>query len=204
MAARLTVLLFLCGCGGYGAGGEAYARARTALLEGNLSGAEGAAERAAAIGGPEIAALCDFLRGNAAFARCETAERQAGSAAAEPFALDVAIAYGEKARRLWQRAAMSRDDWPEARRNVERARKKLRELRRKKEEREPPKPKPPRPRPRPPEREAGDPEVDPQRKELTPEQVRRLLERLAEKEREKLALRRERRAARSADVERDW
>jgi hypothetical protein len=183
-------------------------RALAALRAGDLSDAEAAAESAAARGGPAIAALCDFVRGNAAFARCRMAERQANTAAAEPFAFDIAITYARKARRLWQLAAMSRSDWPAARRNVERALLKEKELQRKKADREEQQRKKtdPKPQPKPPPAPDAepDPAVDPQLEELTPEEVLRLLDKLQQKEREKRALRRSHRKARMADVERDW
>ena len=94
-----------------------------------------------------------FLRGNVAFADCLVAEKQAATAAAEPFAFDVAIALADKAARLWADAAMSREDWPAARRNVERALLKAAELRRRKsqaEQQRRPDPKPqPKPNPKP-------------------------------------------------------
>jgi len=183
-------------------------RALAALRAGDLTDAEAAAERAAARGTAEIAALADFLRGNAAFARCRMAERQAATAAAEPFAFDVAITYAQKAGRLWQLAAMTRADWPAARRNVERALLKEEELKRKKADREEQQRRKANPRPRPKPTPAPDaeqdPAVDPQSKELDPDAVLRLLEKLAEKEKEKRALRRSHREARMTGVERDW
>ncbi|MHC4973714.1 MAG: hypothetical protein ACYTG3_15420 [Planctomycetota bacterium] len=209
--ALLALLLGACG-GDESSAERLFNRALAALRAGDLSDAEAAAESAATRGTPEIEALCDFVRGNAAFARCRMAERQASTAAAEPFAFDVAITYARKARRLWQLAAMSRPDWPAARRNVERALLKEDELKRKKADREEqqrrrktdPKPKPrPKPPPESPDAEP-DPAVDPQLRELAPEEVLRLLDKLAQKEKEKRALRRSRRKARMADVERDW
>ncbi|MHC4163237.1 MAG: hypothetical protein ACYTDU_12665 [Planctomycetota bacterium] len=185
-------------------------RALAALRAGDLTDAEGAAASAAARGTPEIAALSDFLRGNAAFARCRMAERQASTTAAELFAFDVAITYARKAGRLWQLAAMSRPDWPEARRNVERALLKEEKLRRKKADREKQQRRKTDPQPRPkPTPEKGrdiepDPAVDPQLEELDPDEVLRLLDKLVEKEKEKRALRRSQREARMAEVERDW
>ncbi|MBW2415610.1 MAG: hypothetical protein JRG76_13985 [Deltaproteobacteria bacterium] len=183
-------------------------RALAALRAGDLTEAETAAEAAAARGTPEIAALGDFLRGNAAFERCLMAERQASTAAAEPFAFDVALTYARKARGLWQLAAMSRSDWPEARRNVERALLKADELKRKKADREEQQRRKtdPRPKPRPPPAPDAvqDPAVEPQLEELDPDEVLRLLDKLAEKEKEKRALRRLHRKARMAEVERDW
>ena len=82
--------------------------------------------------GPTRASWLAFLRGNIAFARCAQASRQARTPLAEPFAFDVAIRHAEKARAFWEQAAMGRDDWPAARRNVERALLVLRDLRREK------------------------------------------------------------------------
>jgi tetratricopeptide (TPR) repeat protein len=187
-------------------------RALAALRVGDLSDAEEAAERAGARGGPEIAALSLFLRGNAAFARCEMAERQARTAAAEPFAFDVALTYARKAARLWRTAAATRPDWPEARRNVERALLKLEQLKRQKAEAgerkrrktDPgPGPRPPRPRPPDPTVEE-DPTLQAQTRVLTPDEVARLIERLGEKEREKLALRRTHRERQRTGIEKDW
>ena len=206
-----TLLLF--GCGGGGAAQKALDHALQSLRDGDLRAAEASAERAAARGGPEYAALRDFLHGNVAFVRCVEAGRQASTPAAEPFAWDVALLYGRKARDFWQRAAVSRADWPAARRNVERALLKLEELERKKADAEDrrrrasdpqPRPRPlPKPRQPDPDPEQGPPD-GPQLKELGPEQVLQLLEKLAQKEREKLALRRSQRKAGTAGVEKDW
>lgn len=96
------------------------------------SQAESAALAAAARGGAEFQALADFLRGNIFYARCELAERESLGPQAGPSALDVAIALAQSAADAWQRAAMSREDWPQARRNVERALAKLEQLQNKK------------------------------------------------------------------------
>jgi len=192
------IALLLAGCG------DADVRlARDALGEGDLRAAEAAARRGES-------PVHTFLLGNVAFARCEMAEKQAGTPAAEPFAWDVAITYCRKAIEFWSVAAMSLDDWPAARRNVERALLKLEELRQKKEEADVRRRKQakPQPRPRPLPRPKGDAETDspdkPQLRELTPEQVLKLLDKLAQKEQEKLALRRSHRKTRTAGVERDW
>src|SRR5262249_15509758 len=154
-------------------------------------------------------------KGNAAFARCETAAKVASQPEAEPFAYDAAIAHGEAARRSWQLAAMSRPDWPEARRNVERAIATIEDLRKrnddalakKKKTEDRPQPKPQNP-PEPPkdadrktEEEAA---VAPRLDELTADQVMALLERLVAKEKQKVALRRSERRAQQGGVERDW
>jgi hypothetical protein len=188
-----------------------YSRGLAALATGDLRDADSSAERAASRGDPEIAALCDFLRGNAAFGQCELAERQASTVEAEPFAFDIAIRFGEKARDFWQLAAASRPDWPEARRNVERALLKLEELAKKKAEaqKDPERPAEPRPLPLPESADEGrktEEEAAPEAQltELTAEQVEKLLQRLAEKEAEKVALRRSHRRKRMEEVEKDW
>ncbi len=195
----------------------AYDRALAALAAGDLADAEAAAGRAAARGGAELRGPVEFLRGCVAFARCEVASRQANTVEAEPFAFDIAIALAEKARAAWEKAAIGREDWPEARRNLERAMLRKAELtdlrgqaeqyrRRQADPRPRPVPAPPPP-PEPPPPAAGGPEAASIRANevaLSPEEVRHLLERLAEKEKEKQALRRTAREAASAGVERDW
>lgn len=206
-----------------------YDRSLAALRVGELDAAESAAVRAADRD-PDFAGRRDFLLGNVSFARCELAETQANSPEAEPFAFDVAIRYGEAARDAWGAAAASRNDWPEARRNVERALLKIADLRRQQAARDPnskkapdaptpPRPAPPTPPPTPtagPDAEQppdapgpgadGTPDAEPGAvvAELTPEQVRRLFETLAAKEREKLDVRRERRRTQPPEVTRDW
>jgi len=200
-----------------GAGASAellYNRALAALRAGELREAESSAKNAAARGGPEFAALRDFLLGNVAFARCRKTKAQAYGPLAMPSAFDTAIAYAETACKAWGLAAASRNDWPEARRNVERAQLKLADLKKKKEAARQQNVKQPTPRPQPlprpdDQRDGQDVSeqettVDPQMRELSPEQVERLFERLDEKEKEKLALRRARRKQRRAEVEKDW
>lgn len=199
-------------CEAAGEDGEAnlyFNRALAALRIGNLSDAEVAAGELVAADDDEWRARSDFLLGNAAFARCVLAEKQAATVEAEPFAFQIAIRYGEKARDLWISAAMSRPDWPAARRNVERAQLMLESLRGRKrdaERKQNPRPEPtPKPLPDP-GKTAPDPEPVPEAAitELSPEQVRALFERLARKEREKRAVREKRRTERMAGVERDW
>ncbi len=184
-------------------------QALAALCAGRFSEAEAAAEQAAARGGPPFAALRDFLVGNVAFARCELAAAQASGPEAEPFAFDVALGQARRARSAWQRAAMSRSDWPAARRNVERALRRLEELeqardearRRAEEEKKKERPEPEAP---PPATEEEERAIEAQLAELTGEELRRLFERLAAKEREKRELRRSQRERRSSEVEKDW
>jgi hypothetical protein len=184
-------------------------RALAAIGAGDLSDAESSAEQAAAAGGEKLSARAEFLRGNAAFARCELAERQAASVEAEPFAFEIAIRFGEKARDLWMSAAMSRPDWPEARRNVERAEAMLESLRGRKREAESKKDPRPKPQPKPlPDPGQTRPEVKPNPEakitELSPSEILALYERLAKKEREKRTVREAYRKERMTTVERDW
>jgi len=188
-----------------------YDEALAALRAGDLTRAESSADKAAARGGVEFAALRDFVRGNAAFARSALSERQADGVEAEPFAFDVAIAQATTARDAWVRAAVLRADWPAARRNVERAvlaierlkeKKKAREDRAKKSD---PAPKlRPLPAPQVVPKDGKDAPADLQSADLSAEEVSRLFEVLAAKEKQKADVRRARREARSGDVEKDW
>lgn len=199
-----------------------YDLALAALRAGKLREAEVAAERAAARGGAEFGARRDFLVANVAFTRSAQAKRQATQVEAEPFAFDVAIAHARTALRAWQAAAMAPSpnggDWPEARRNAERALLELDELARLKAAAEK----------RQAEKLGGQPEVklipvddgkepeapdrpeeeavqpDAQLAELKPDDVRKLLDKLAAKEKEKLAIRRRQQQERHSGVEKDW
>ncbi len=191
-------------------------RALAALAAGRANEAEWSIEKAVARGGPAHAPLRDFLRGNAAWARCTIAELQASGPEAEPFAFQVAIGHAEAALGHWQEAARTRHDWPAAARNVERALRKIRELRvqktaaeRRKAQRpkpegaEPQPQQPPPPDPdRPPSTEAA--ELTAQNMALPPELVLRLLQRLDAKEREKNELRRAEQERPGTRAERDW
>lgn len=183
-------------------------RALAAVRAGALRVAELSAERAAARGGPRFYGWRDFLRGNAAFARCERAAAQASSKQADPAGFVRAIVHCQAAARFWQDAAASRPDWPAARRNVERARRKLAALKEKKEEAEKRRKK----------KRGRKPSEQPNRREETerkpaaqrpPEllsrrDLERLLRRLDEKEKEKRALRRAQQWAQRIQVDKDW
>lgn len=187
-------------------------RALAALHVGSGREAEIAAERATVRGGDRFGELTEFLFGNSSYARCERSEARADLPEAEPFAYDVAILQAEKARIAWQTAAVRRGDWPAARRNVERALLKLEQLRRKKQEKvdeqkkkekpDPPKNDPPEPEVE--EEEVEQPALEPSLQELSPDQVQRLLEKLALKEREKRAMRQAERRERTSAGTRDW
>jgi len=192
----------------------AYARALAALRAGKPDEADAAAGRAAVRDEDAFGALAAFLRGNAAWERFRVAEAQASAPEAEPFAFQVAIDRAEAARAAWIEAATSRDDWPEARRNVERAQRTIEELRRRRTEAEAKRTgAKPTPRivdqPSPPPDDAGateesETDAEARRDRLDPSDVRSLLERLAAKEREKREVREARRRALTSGVEKDW
>ncbi len=191
-----------------------YNRALAALRAGDLADARSASEKAARLAAGATVSRCDFLLGHLAFAQCTLAEAQAKTAGAEPFAFDVAITYAKRAHESFAVAAMSGSGWPAARRNAERSLLKLRDLQEQKDrakqerkrQRDPkPKPKPqPKPKPKPAPDPEPQPDTAPQTKELSPEQILGLIEKLAQKEREKIGMRKAQRAERSAAIERDW
>ncbi len=192
-------------------------RALAALRLGEIDMAEAAAARAAARGGADFAALEVFIRGSTDFVRCERAEAATDLPNAPLRAFDTAIAHAERARIRWQEAATARPDWPEARRNAERAILKIEELRERRERsREARRPKESRPVPRPvPETRESAPETDGPRvpeeaprppaaaRELSEAEVQALLRTLAEKEKERRKSRRAERETRTAGG-RDW
>ncbi len=194
--------LVAAGCG-QGESEILAARALAALRDGRLDDAEEAARRGATPG------FDDFVRGNVAFARSEGLEPDASKPGAPPALFERMVADAEDALAHWRLAAASRADWPAARRNVERALlrlERLRERKRESERRNRPDPPPPPPEPAPDETEPPPPEARPELEEaaLPEEAVRALLDLLVKKEEQKRELRRERRAAAGAEVERDW
>lgn len=191
-----------------------YDRALAALELGELDVAERAADEAARAD-PDFAARRDFLRGNVAFQRSLRAEADAQRPGAPASALERAQADAEDALAFWRRAAASRPDWPEARRNVERALLRLAALRDQRREGgggsdRPPEPAPGErgpdvpPPPRKPDDAPDAADVAMEEGELPPGQVLGLLELLRRKEAEKRELRRTERGAASSAVEKDW
>jgi hypothetical protein len=186
-----------------------YDLALAAWRAGEVGTAAAAARRAAEAPGADLGAVA-FLEGSIAWSRALRAEAVAASVESEPFAYDAAIAAASAARDAWRRAATTRDDWPEARRNVERAarfvetlreRKKVAEdAKRKTDSRPTEEPKPPPERPS----NAEARETRASSVALTDEQVRRLFERLDALEKERRATRLKERAATNATTERDW
>jgi hypothetical protein len=204
-----------------------YDRALAATRAGSPAEVDAAADAAAARGGAEFAELRDFLRGNAAYSRAETSEFQADIPGSPPDSIDRAIVHAESARDAWTRAAAARSGWPAASRNARRAEILVEHLKKKKaagptgakkapnakprlvegekppdDAEAPPMPEPPKPQagpPQPPVEASAPPEAA-----LSRAEVLQLLDRLDAKEREKEGVRRARRAAQAADVERDW
>ncbi len=202
----LTVLLVACAK----PGADEIDTALDALREHRYSDAEAALARIDPAGDAEVVTLATFLRGNVAYARCEIATEQAQTPEAEPFAIDVAIGLGEAALDAWQRAAATRRDWPEARRNAERALIKLTELEDLKAKREgrPRREKRPNPRLIANPRETGgaksekETTAEAQENALTDTQVAALFEKLDAREREKISVRKSERT--TSGVGRDW
>ena len=188
-----------------------YDQALAATRVGRYGEAETAARRAReAPGGAEITPLCDFLLGNAATLRSQAAEIEANRPGGEPTAHEWAVASAVDALAAWRRAAASRADWPEARRNVERALLRIRRLREQKAggrgRIEIPRDRPPEPAPSPtePNPEAPQDPRDVETADLSPGEVAGLFDLLRDKERKKRAMRRADREARGGDVEKDW
>lgn len=205
-----------------------YDLALAALAVGELDAAEQAARRAAERGGAAFEPLRDFVLGNVSFARSLEAEAAAQRPAPDAAAWERAATHAEDALARWRLAAASRADWPQARRNVERALLRLDRLRERRRDGggpqrtpvplpgapgspdgappgTPPFPPPPEPPATP------DPGGSPPAAGATVEsgrldeaQVGRLFEVLLEKERRKQALRRAARLAPTPGVERDW
>jgi hypothetical protein len=193
-------------------------RSLAALGAGDLRVAELCAEKAAARGGEDWFGLRDFLIGCAAYQRAERAEAEAGLLEADPTSFDRALLEAATALRSWRLAAASRNDWPAARRNVERALLKLESLRAAREEarnrqqatKEKTQEQLPEPQPEDPAEEQGG-DLDAQDltaqqdpRTLSRQQLAQLFEQLAAKEREKRALRRAAQQRSASKVEKDW
>ncbi len=232
LAALLVLGLVVGGCDATAEGREAYARgdydaalasfreaasrndpsepllydlALAALRVEAWDEAEDAARALEARGSGAFRGPAAFVRGNVAFARSLAAEAAMARDATDPRARLRTTAYAEDAVAAWQVAAASRADWPAARRNVERGLRRLNALREKRGPPPPPRPKPPPPPP--PQASAAEEEAKPPTvvtRELPPEQVLDVLERLKQKEQEKRRVRQRERRVLGEQVERDW
>lgn len=177
--------------------------------------AEWAAEKAAARGGPAWYRLRDFVHGNAHWLRCLESEAETTLIDPDPSSFDRALEHAGNALTAWRRAALGDQDWPGARRNVERALRIIEDLEARREEAlkkrsgqdQPPPPPPPETTDDPESEESEEADQPEQQASLTPlsaAELERLLQRLAIKDMEKRELRRERRQLRSQGVEKDW
>jgi len=183
-------------------------QARAAIEAGQWRAAETALQMTLVRGGSSWKPRFEFLMGNVAFGRCDQVAAQAKDVESEPFAFDLAIVHAQRALVHWKAAAITRHDWPEARRNIERVLRKLGDLhaaraeaearREKKKEKTPPEQKPES------EPETEEVAMKAQRFDADPELVNRILERLAARDVTKREVRKEARRVGSADVERDW
>jgi len=221
----LLAVLALAGCGRDGEARAHLARALAHLDAGRLADASDAADRAAAVGGDDVRAACDFVRGNVAFGRSRLLEADAGTPGAPLTTLELSLAQAEDALAAWRAAAATRADWPAARRNVERALLRIEGLRarlgRKREGTRPPPPAPGAKPLGPPPTDAPPIPAPPVRPPVAPPaaaapprpivttdlpaaEVRGLLDVLRRKEQEKRAMRRARTAPPASATERDW
>jgi hypothetical protein len=211
-AIGLLLVGLLAACGGADPGLPAYDEALAALRANDASRAEAAARRLAAEGGERWAPFSAFVRGNVAFARADAAEAEAARPGGDPAAAEAARMFAEDALAAWRAAAVSRADWPEARRNVERALLRIERLREKSPDRtRRPKDPPPDDRPPPPPPPAPPREEEPPREatplvttDLPAESVLGVLDTLRTKDRERRSVRRAEREAKARAGERDW
>ncbi|MCA9319779.1 MAG: hypothetical protein KDB53_03540 [Planctomycetes bacterium] len=189
-----------------------YNLALAALKTAHYAEAQAAAGRAAERGGPEFAARHDFIRGNLAFLEAQRAEAMSFGPEGGETALDEGLAACDRAMAAWIAAATSRDDWPEARRNVARARR-LREYfatRKDQAAAERQKAKSAAPPPPPDEGEDRPTEEDPggrpkaMLRELNATEIHSLFDRLEDKERDKRRGRQRRLLPPVITSERDW
>ena len=171
-------------------------QALAALEAGHPIAAAVAAEKAAARGGARFFPLRDFVLGHVEYQQCLAARKRARGPEAGLPMFDEALMRARAALRFWRSALLAAgEDWPAARRNAERAwlaareiekeREKALERRKRRERKGRRKPSSAGVRRRTEKaadkRPAG---------ELSPAQVRRLLERMRAKEREKARSRR--------------
>jgi hypothetical protein len=183
------------------------ARLHAALLAKQMRVAEFTAEKLAVAGDAD--AMLDFVRGLAAYERARAARFEAEQPGADPTAFDRGMLEARRAAAAFQRASLAAGgDWPAARRNAERALVLLADLERKKQQREQQakreRDRQPPPDPDEVQREEHELPLDDRSRLLTAAELEALLDRLAEAEQEKRALRREAQRARSTAVERDW
>jgi len=184
----MLAVLAVPGCGARAAG-RSWQAAVAAYTAGDAQAAEIAAEKAAAQGGAAFAARRDFLLAATALQRSLAEEARSSMPGAAFAAYDRALAAAIEARGGWRQALLRRDeDWPAARRNLERVEARIAALQSKREAalRDPSASRPP---PAQPEPQAAN---------------ERLLERLGKQELQKQILRRSSATLSPGSVEQDW
>jgi hypothetical protein len=199
-----------------------YDHALASFAAGKLEDAEASAQRAAAVGSEGLRQQALHLLGCVEWKRAEAAAAMAAQVEAEPFLFDQAIERVSKARACWIDAATGDAPRPESVRNAERALLLLQRLREQKAEKDRQRKAAgakQRPMGVPDARDSGnekagqgkdgqkdqqDNPLAPLQVELTKEQLDRMFEKLEQKDREKLQLRRSLRAQRGGNAERDW
>lgn len=155
-------------------------------------------------------ARATFLRGNRAYALSLQAEAESLRPGGDPTAAEAARSLTEDALAAWRMAAATRRDWPEARRNVERALLRLDLLRERAKDGGKPRPEPdsqpPPPPPPVPGRDTNPVEAPTvlETGDLPTADVMKVLDVLKEKEKARRETRRAEREARGGGVERDW
>lgn len=117
----LLLVLALPACGAGDSAARSWNAALAALAAGDLQAAEIAAEKSAAAGGRPFTARRDFLLALTSWQRSVAAEARAGIPGAAASAYGRALAEAQEARQHAERAILAHaDDWPAARRNLER------------------------------------------------------------------------------------
>jgi hypothetical protein len=173
--------------------------------------AESLAEKAMLTGGREgqvdFVAYRDFILGNTTYARGLVSAQAAGRPGASLRLIDLAISQVSAAMGYWQVAATSREDWPPARRNIQRAWLTLEHLRgvrsqalqRQGGQAQPP----PKDADWQDTKASADPD-QPQPLKLSAQQMQALLQELQEGQDDQLKLRKDRRAEAVVKVDKDW
>ncbi len=158
---------------------------------------------------PADRSAAEFVGAMASFQRAERAAAAARLPDAEPLAWAMAMQAMERSVASFVQAAATRGGWPEAERNATRARARLAELQRERDaaaQRDPrteqaPQPPPPPPAPAAPPEDAP---VELAAAPLSAAELARLRQRVAQRDREKLAIRRESQRAAVRAGERAW
>ncbi len=199
-----------------------YDFALASYAAGSLDAALDSASRVAQQADGRLRQEALHLLGSIEWKRAEAIAAMAMQVEAEPFLFDQAIERVARARASWVDAAIGDDAAPESVRNAERALQRLEQLREQKAEKDRQR-KAAGAKQKPMavpdgkdsgeekqggnkdgEKDAQDNPLAPLQQELSREQVDRMFEKLEQRDREKLQLRRSLRAQRSTSAERDW